>query len=370
VRHSYCVISGIYPPDVGGPAKFAITFSKFLLTLNYRVRVISYTNLNSSKITRENEVTELISRKSPIAFRYLRMILAILKSAIQKERIIANGCFIEIVLLRSFFPFFYITKVPGDIVWERARNSGITALSIDEFQNQELTWKYKVFRYLFSLSLRKSAHVIVPSEHLKKLVISWGVPADKVSLVHNSIDTEKFFPRDGIHKGIDVLTVSRLVSWKGLEQVIEVCATLGFSLGIVGDGPTRSSLEALSGKFDSKIEFFGDVEQERLVEILQGARVFVLNSAFEATSYALIEAMSCGLVPISNDTTGSAEVIKNEVNGILCGTSTGQTLDTALKFLFSNPDLLSRMSREARLSVQRDFNFTVNFERIRALTDV
>jgi glycosyltransferase involved in cell wall biosynthesis len=292
-----------------------------------------------------------------------------LKSAIQKERIIANGCFIEIALLRSFFPFFYITKVPGDIVWERARNNGITALGIDEFQTQELSWKYKMFRYLFSLSLKRSAHIIVPSAHLQKLVISWGIPANKISLIHNSIDTEKFIPGEGIHQGIDVLTVSRLVPWKGLEQVIEVCASLGFSLGVVGDGPMRFSLESLSKKFHSKIEFFGDVGQEELVNLLQGARVFVLNSAFEATSYALIEAMSCGVVPISNDTTGSVEVINNEVNGILCGTSTGQTLETALKLLFSNSDLLSAMSKEARSSVQKDFNYTVNFEKIRALTD-
>jgi glycosyltransferase involved in cell wall biosynthesis len=369
VCSSYCVISGIYPPDTGGPAKFAATFSQFLVKRNNRVRVISYTNLDSHKIIRESEIVELISRKLPITIRYLRIILTILKSALRKEKIIANGCFIEIALLRFVFPFFYITKVPGDIVWERARNTGLTTLGIDEFQTQELPWKYKLFRYLFSLSLRRSTHVVVPSTHLQNLVVSWGVPANKISVVYNSIDTEKFLPRQKVGYKIDVLTVSRLVPWKGLEQVVEVCATLGLSLGIVGDGPMKESLESLSKKVNSHVEFFGDVEQEKLVELLQGARVFVLNSTFEATSYALIEAMSCGVVPISNDTTGSVEVIKNEVNGMLCGSSTGQTLESALSFLFSNPDLLSSMSKEARLSAQKDFNFTFNFEKIRVLTD-
>jgi glycosyltransferase involved in cell wall biosynthesis len=370
VCSSYCVISGIYPPDTGGPAKFAATFSEFLLKRNNRVRIISYTNLNSHKIIRENEVIELISRRLPIALRYLKIIFTILKSAIQKERIIANGCFIEIALLRSFLPFFYVTKVPGDIVWERARNNGITDLGIDEFQSQELAWNYRMFRFLFSLSLKRSAHVIVPSAHLQKLVISWGVPSNRISLVHNSIDTEKFLPKEGIRQEIDVLTVSRLVPWKGLEQVLEVCAILGLSLGIVGDGPIRDSLESLSKKFQTEVKFFGEVEQEKLVELFQGARVFVLNSSFEATSYALIEAMSCGVVPVSNDSTGSVEVIKNEVSGILCGPSTGQTLEAALRLLFSNPELLLRMSKNARSSVQQDFNFSINFEKIRALTDV
>jgi glycosyltransferase involved in cell wall biosynthesis len=370
VCSSYCLISGIYPPDTGGPAKFAATFSQFLVKRNNRVRVISYTNLKSHKIIRENEIVELISRKLPITIRYLRVILTLLKSALRKEKILANGCFIEIALLRCVFPFLYITKVPGDIVWERARNNGLTTLGIDEYQTHELAWNYKLFRYLFSLSLRRSTHVVVPSTHLQNLVVSWGIPASKISVVYNSIDTEKFRPRQKAAYKVDVLTVSRLVPWKGLEEVVEVCATLGLSLGIVGDGPMKESLESLSKKVNSQIEFFGDVEQEKLVELLQGARVFVLNSTFEATSYALIEAMSCGVVPISNDTTGSVEVIKNEVNGMLCGSSTGQTLDTALSFLFSNPDLLSSMSKEARASAQKDFNFTVNFEKIRVLTDV
>lgn len=367
---SYCLLAGIYPPDTGGPAKFAATFSQFLVERNYGVRVISYTNLDSHKIIRENEIVELISRKLPITIRYLRIILSILISVLRKEKIVANGCFVEIALLRMFFPFFYITKVPGDIVWERARNVGITKMGIDEFQTQKLAWNYKLFRYLFSLSLRKSTHVIVPSTHLQNLVISWGVPVNKISVVYNSIDTEKFLPGCRADYKIDVLTVSRLVPWKGLEQVVEVCATLGLSLGIVGDGPIKESLESLSKKLNSQVQFFGDVEQEKLVELLQGASVFVLNSTFEATSYALIEAMSCGVVPISNDMTGSVEVINHEKNGLLCGSSTGLTLDTALSFLFSNPELLSSMSKEARLRAQKDFDFEVNFEKIRLLADV
>ncbi len=367
---SYCLITGIYPPDTGGPAKFAATFSQFLVERNNRVRVISYTNLDSHKIIRENEIVELISRKLPITIRYLQIIRTILKSALRKEKIIANGCFIEIALLRCVFPFFYITKVPGDIVWERARNNGLTTLDIDEFQTQKLAWNYKLFRYLFSLSLRKSAHVIVPSTHLRNLVVSWGVPANKISVVYNSIDTQKFHPGGKADYKFDVVTVCRLVPWKGLEQVVEVCATLGLSLEIVGDGPIKESLESLSQKLNSQVEFFGDVEQEKLVELLQRARVFVLNSTFEATSYALIEAMSCGVVPVSNDTTGSVEVINHEINGLLCGSSTGLTLDTALSFIFSNPELLSSMSKEARSRAQKDFDFEVNFEKIRALSDV
>jgi glycosyltransferase involved in cell wall biosynthesis len=369
VPKKYCVVSGIYPPDSGGPAKFASTFSQFLLDRNETVRVISYTNSKSHVIARGNEEINLVSRKLPIPLRYLRIIFLFLKSATRRELFIVNGCFVEIAILRIFLPFAYVTKIPGDIVWERARNNGLTTLNVDDFQSQELNLKYRFFRYMFSLSLRLSKKVIVPSIHLQKLAISWGVPNERISLVYNSIDTDRFIPALRINRKFDVLTVSRLVPWKGVEELIKVCSSLGLSLGIVGDGPLREKLETVSLESKALVTFFGDVDQDRLVTILQDASFFVLNSTFEGCPHALLEAMSCGLVPVSNDSTGSAEVIRNKVNGILCGSSTGFTLEAALRFLTLNPDLVSGMSENARLEIQSNFNFKVNYEKIRTLTD-
>ncbi len=365
----YCVVSGIYPPDSGGPAKFASTFSQFLLGQNDIVRVISYTNSKSHAIARNNQKINLVSRKLPLPLRYLRIILLFLNSAIRREVFIVNGCFVEIVILRVFLPFPYVTKIPGDIVWERARNNGLTALNVDDFQSQDLNLRYRIFRYLFSLSLRLSKRVIVPSIHLKKLAISWGVPNDRISLVYNSIDTDRFTPASINDRKFDVLTVSRLVPWKGVEELIKICSSLGLSLGIVGDGPLREKLESISLESKALVTFFGDVDQDTLVTILQDASFFVLNSTFEGCPHALLEAMSCGLVPVSNDSTGSAEVIQNKVNGILCGSSTGFTLETALRFLTLNPNLVLAMSKNARLEIQSNFNFKVNYEKLRTLTD-
>lgn len=366
----YCVVSGIYPPDSGGPAKFASTFSQFLVGRNDTVRVITYTNSKSHVIARGNQRINLVSRKLPIPLRYLRIIFLVLKSASRRELFIVNGCFVEIAILRIFLPFPYVTKIPGDIVWERACNKGLTALNVDDFQSQKLNLKYRFFRYLFSLSLRFSKRVIVPSLHLKKLAISWGVPKERVSLVYNSIDTDRFTPALGIDRKFDVLTISRLVPWKGIEELIKVCSSQGLSLGIVGDGPLREKLETISLESKALVTFFGDVDQDRIVSILKDASFFVLNSTFEGCPHALLEAMSCGLVPVSNDSTGSAEVIQNRVNGILCGSSTGFTLDAALRFLTSNPNQVLAMSKNARLEIQNNFNYKVNYEKIRALTDV
>lgn len=369
MKSRFCILSGIYPPDTGGPAKFAKTFSQFLIRNGYQVRVISYTNSSTHVLRNDYCKIELISRKIPLPIRYARMLFRIVNAVISRDKIVANGCFIELSLLRIIFPFSYIVKVPGDIVWERARNLGITESNIDTFQTENLNWKYRIFRYLFTYSLLKSQRVVVPSTHLKELVISWGVQADKVFVIYNSVDTNRFIPLGGQDKNFDVLTVSRLVPWKNIEEVIRVCSSLGLSLGIVGDGPLRETLESLSSKSKSPVIFFGDVDQNKLIKLLQSANFFVLNSNFEATSYALIEAMSCGVIPISNDSTGSVEVIENKIDGILCGKSTGLTLETGLSLLSSNPDSHLLMAKNARSKVIEKFNIEVNFGKIRDLAD-
>jgi len=369
MRQRYCIISGIYPPDIGGPAKFSTTFANFLLSKKSSVRIISYTDSSTTKILNGNLKTILVSRRLPKIPRYLNLCLAILKSVINREHIIANGCFVEIALLRLFLPFKYVTKIPGDIVWERARNSGLTTLTIEEFQNTKLDIKYQIFRKLFVFSLKQSRMVIVPSSHLQSLAIDWGIPPHKISVIHNSINLDLFRPSDANKTEYDVLSVSRLVAWKGLEDVIRVCSDLKLTLAIIGDGPLKSQLQTLSEEVNCLATFFGDVNQETLVELYQKGKYFVLNSSFEATSYALLEAMACGLVPISKDSTGSNEIIQHKVSGMLCGPTTNFNLDTALQYLMSNPVESSRMSMNARSRVDQYFNIKNNFRLIKESLD-
>ena len=366
---NYCILSGIYPPDIGGPAKFARTFSEFLVSRKFKVKVISYVDSKSQLLFKNGVEINLVSRQLPLVLRYISTITLVLRSIMRKEIIIANGCFIEIAILRLFIRFNYVTKIPGDIVWERARNKNLTSSGIDEFQGERLNWKYTIFRKLFIYSLQKSKKVIVPSSHLKLLAKSWGLPDSQIALIHNSVDCRTFVPLQNPSKKYDVVTVSRLVPWKGLEEVIKTCSSLGKSLAIVGDGPMKSDLKKLSLEAKSPVTFLGELDQESLIRVYQDSRFFILNSSFEATSYALLEAMSCGLIPISNDSTGSLEVIQHGTNGILCGNTTGLNLESALATLLNNPLRNSAFSRNARRRIEEEFNFEVNFEKIRLIAN-
>lgn len=357
------LFTGIYPPDTGGPAKFAETFSQFSTELNVEIMVYAYSGaINQESVSYLKNAT-LIPSTFSILKRYLQMIRLILAEVSKGSFILVNGCFWEISIARHFKRFKYVTKVPGDIVWERARNKGKTQKSIDEF-NRKKWLPTDVLRHMFTYSLRKSQFVIVPSQHLGRLCVAWGVREEKIVVVNNSVSTSKFCPDTTKPKMYDFVVVCRLVPWKGVKEIIDAAAELKATLLIVGDGPEREMLELYAHNLQFMAEFKGNVQQDQLPQLLQAANAFVLNSNFEATSYALLEAQSTGLLVIANEMTGSEEVISHNHNGLLCGNLSGLTLLDAMRRCLEDSSENSLIKLEARKNVLENFNMEKNYRKI------
>jgi glycosyltransferase involved in cell wall biosynthesis len=285
----------------------------------------------------------------------------------RKNLILANGLFLEVWIASRIFGFKYAVKVPGDIVWERARNKSKTKLTIDDFQNEYVGWKYALFRNLYSRSLRNAKQVIVPSEHLFSLCQLWGVSTEKIHLVHNSVFIDQFKSVQQ-NMDFDVLTVARLVKWKGIDQIIKVCADNKLRLLVIGDGPEMQNLKRTAHETGANVVFTGDVAQGELPNYYSRCKSFVLNSNFEASSYSLIEAMACSLPVIASRRTGSAEVVRHSVDGYLVDENF--SLAEAIKTLFEDPGLALEMGKNARERVASDFNSELNFQRIAAIVSL
>lgn len=357
-----CILTGIFPPEVGGPATFAEHFSEFAATSGAKVRILTYCNGKSHHSSQNNIEVRQISRKLPLPFRYFKMSFAIAKSYSLGYKLIANGCFLEIGFIRWLFPISYIVKIPGDIVWERARNNGETTSDIDVFQGENLRLGLRLMKSVFQFSIKRARRVIVPSKQLHTLAIQWGAKPEKIDLIHNSISLMDFpFLRQGSYD-FDLVSVARLVKWKGLEEVIEVAAQLRLSLGLVGVGPEEKNLRQLSSTVGAQVTFLGNISQRELSDLYSRSKFFVLNSKFEATSYALLEARATGLVSIANLNTGSQEVIHHLEDGLLCGPEL--TILEAIRMLKNSLVDLKEFELRARKDTEKRFNQSKNFQSI------
>lgn len=367
MSHPYdiCIATGIFPPDTGGPAKFAESFIEWGKKHRKNIAVVSLTNASDSQTGDGSSLIKLISRNRSFLSRFTLSVLEIRKMMKLGVPVLANGMFLEslVAYISCLFRGNYSCKIPGDIVWERARNSGATNLNINQYQESQMSFRYRVFRMFFSLSLKKANFVIVPSAHLKDLALSWGVNDTRLRLIYNSVDQDLYSKSSKVSSNYDVVTVCRLVSWKGVDEVIKVCSKLGLSLLVVGDGPERSKLESLAASLEAKVVFLGEKSPREIPEIIHLASAFVLNSSFEATSYALLEARSAGLFSIARANTGSEEVIHSGFDGILCGDGESQ-LEDALRLFRDDKEFVLHAIARAKADSLNRFNQDTNFMQI------
>jgi glycosyltransferase involved in cell wall biosynthesis len=360
------LITSIYPPQVGGPAIFTSRFSCWLIEKNFNVKIITYT----TGLAITDEKISYISLQYGRLTAFFKFIFEILINSNKNTLILSNGAFIETYIACLISKRKYVLKIPGDHVWELSKNRGWTSKNIEDFQYEKLNFLQRIFRTFTNLSLKKSKFIISPSNQLANFAKRWGVKDEKVRTIYNCVNPDRFKKIDVSKKQFDLITVCRLVPWKGLEELIECSIKLNLKLLIVGDGPLLSKLEILANEHPSNISLVGIIENNKLSEVLNSAKIFVLNSDFEATSYALIEAKMCGLPVIAKKTDGSLTLIQNGIDGFVYSSKEGINLEGAITKLIGNKVLIDLFGSEARKDALLRFNEQINFANILELMEI
>jgi len=360
------LITSIYPPQVGGPAIFTSRFSSWLFEKNYKVKIITYTKDKPIKYENVSYVNLRFSRMASFS----RFIFEILKNSNRKTLILANGAFIETYFACLISRRKYILKIPGDHVWELSKNRGWTDNNIEDFQSEKLNLIQRIFRFLINLSLKNAEFVISPSNQIAIFARSWGVKDGRIKVIYNCVNPDRFKKIDISKKQYDLITVCRLVPWKGLEELIECSIKLNLKLLIVGDGPLLYKLKTLASGRPSNINFMGSIENSKMSEVLNSAKIFVLNSEFEATSYALIEAKMCGLPVLAKKTDGSLTLVQKDIDGFIYPSENGINLEVIISKLIDNKELIDLFGSEARKDALLRFNEQINFAKILALMEI
>lgn len=141
-----------------------------------------------------------------------------------------------------------------------------------------------------------------------------GIPEDRLHVVPNGIDPERFTPAGPHRRGDYLLFVGRLVPYKGLEVLLDALALakVRHPLLIAGDGPLRVPLQAQARRLGLDAHFLGRVPDKDLPALYRGACLTVLPSVNkqEAFGITLAESMACGTPVVASALPGVEEVAR------------------------------------------------------------
>src|SRR5690606_14574479 len=140
---------------------------------------------------------------------------------------------------------------------------------------------------------------------------------DRVTIVPNYVDTEVFHPKS-LSPKYDLVFVGRLEYQKNIPAMLEAVSTLeGTKLLIIGAGSEQDAVLDAVERTQGRITYLERVPNEKLPDIFNQSRAFILPSRYEGLPKVLLEAMACGLPVIGTDVKGIREVIKHRENGYL-----------------------------------------------------
>jgi glycosyltransferase involved in cell wall biosynthesis len=365
------IATPLYPPQLGGPS----TYAKILEDHFPRIASDIY------------EADEIVLVKwsdyhGVKGIKHLRYFFGVLRAARSADAVLALdpvsvGFPAALAALVAKKP--YLVKIVGDFAWEQGQQRfGITE-SLDAFARRGWTSVPVAFlRAIQTFVAHHATAIIVPSNYLKKIVTQWGIAPGKITVIYNSIELPEHAAssdQTGTAEkstAVDVLTVGRLVPWKGIDGVIESVAEIrkklpDATLAIIGEGSEKEHLQKKSAELLGDAGMFpGALSHEETLASMKRARIVVLNSTYEGLSHVLIEALMLGCAVVASDAGGNVELIQDDENGLLIQTGNTAALTEAITRLLTDTVLRVRLQRGALESSVR-FSVPVMIESTRSL---
>ena len=340
------LISGIYRPEIGGPATYIPALASEIQTQSGSVEVVTLKNLTATELN-ESWPIKYVTRDQFLLLRFIKTYFCIKSRVKTSDFVFANGLFQEtsIALLGSGKKS--LAKIVGDPVWERAFNRGETSLNIEEFNKSKLNFRHKTQRLFLKWSLNRFSQITCPSLELKNLIQGWGVNKT-VSCIPNGIPTIKTRVNSN---EFDLISVCRLVKWKNLDHLITANSVNKTKLVIVGSGPEEERLKKLANELNSNVTFTGQLSEQEVISYLFRSKIFVLISEYEGLSFSLLQAMACALPSIVSNVKGNLDVISDNIDGIVIDRNIPNSLVDAITLLLQKPADIRRLGEQAREKV-------------------
>ena len=378
------IATGIFSPDIGGPASYAQTLA-IRLAESKKVTMVTYSSVWSSSADLKLPFRVVrIWAKWPKGIKHGIYFMKMLLEARNCGVIFALNAVsagIPARFVARVFKRKFIVKIVGDSAWERAIGKGRTSLLLNDFQKVKRSGRARIMHAL-QFSVCKGAHIIiVPSEYLRSIVEGWGIPKEKIKVVYNGSDfkpsllsKEEAKKKLGIAGNI-LFTWGRLVPWKGFRMLIKIMPKLAeinpfFKLVIVGSGPDKSILETMikNLRLERKIILAGRKNLEEVAEYLATADIAVLNSGYEGFSHQLLEAMIAGVPLITTNAGGNREIIRQGQNGIMVKYNDEFNLIEVIRAIWNNQELQDHFISEGKKTASH-FNVEKMFNETDALLD-
>lgn len=236
------------------------------------------------------------------------------------------------------------------------------------------TFNFYEKKLLYRYMLKKLANkYIANSKSTKEFLCNLGIKKDKIEILPNGVDIDKFKPCEKNRDNNLLLFVGRFQKRKGIHILLNSLNFLDTVVRLVIIGPnsndqysreivTRIQEKHKKGKYD--ITCVGSVNLDDLVKWYQKASIFVCPSIIEPFGIVNVEALSCETPVVASNVNGIPDIVEDHKSGILIPPNDPVKLAEVIQYLLDNEDIRIKFGREGRKKVEREYSWNAIVKRL------
>lgn len=384
-----CFISPEYIPLSGGTGSYVYYLSRELIKNGYSTSVVtSYDETKDITINKKQRAFFLKTLKVPVVRSFIFAGAAFRKLKQINDNIPVDITHINLPLVPSFavprnFGKTLITTVHS--TWkgeaESIRREPYSRLNSNE---RFMVSFNRLLRFFEEQTLERSNKLIAVSDFTRKeLQKYYKVREDKIRVIHNGVDINKFAPpKDKTQvkkelgfdkKNVNILSVGRLYARKGLFTLLESVSIVAkkyknVKLIISGKGQSNEMKKLINYAeklgVRSNILFTGYFPDAKLPKLYQAADIFAFSTFYENLPFAVLEALSSSLPVVTTKVGGIPEMIDDGKDGFLVPPANSAVLSDRILYLIEHPIEASEMAFQARKTVENRFDWRLIVKKV------
>jgi glycosyltransferase involved in cell wall biosynthesis len=332
--------TGIYPPDIGGPATYVQALAKELVQQGVEVTVLTYGKSNHNSEGKSQSVV-YIAKWGPILrwWRYARALRAHASDADIVYVFSSVSCGVPLLLSRIKQPK-RLLRLGGDFGWERYTDRGGNLGLKDWYASRP--WVRSCMQRL----LRQFHHVIFSTDFQQNIYKDSYRYLPPHSVLENAIPegTPELHTK---HEPFRILFLGRFVGFKNLPLLLRAVAKVpGVRLTLVGSGPMEKALRSLATELllEQRVTFLGAVHGDDKQQTFKEYDLLILPSITEISPNAALEARAAGLPVLLTDQTGLSNHLHSDMT--LAPLATPIEITRALADAISQYDALANAAAQ------------------------
>ena len=379
-----CFISPEYWPLTGGTGSYVYYLSNELIKNGYKIYVVTGSDQTlDTKVNEQLNVSFLKIPKTPVVKSFMLAASSYRKLSSTRESFGVDITHANLPLTPNFAVPLNFGKALVCTVhstWkgeaEAIRGEPYSRLNANEKFMVSFNW----FLRIFEEKMLEQAKKIIAVSHFTKreLLEYYKVPEEKIRVIHNGVDVNKFKPAQDKNKikqelgfspdDLTILSVGRLYARKGLFTLIESVPAVirrfknaKFLISGKGQSDEMHKLIAHAEKIGVKdsVIFTGYYPDKKLPKLYQAADVFAFSTFYEHHPFAVLEALSTGLPVVTTSVGGIPETIESGKNGFLVEPFNPKQFADKILYLLGHPIEASEMGLLARKTILERFDWRI-----------